>query len=141
MDARAGGSLLRDTLDDASELGGERARRVSRPKIPGPLERRHLIERELAPAQALKTAEAYLAEGRALEAVEFLAKAGEGERLQELRREALEAGDFFLMRAVADAMGKAPDRDEWLALAAAAEAAGKQRYAADARRQAERAGG
>jgi hypothetical protein len=114
---------------------------VSRSKIPGPLERRHLIEREIAPAQALKIAAAYLAEGRAIEAVEFLAKAGDDERLQELRREALEAGDFFLMRALANAMGKAPDRDEWLALAAAAEAAGKQRYAADARRQAERGGG
>ena len=114
---------------------------MSRSKIPGPLERRHLIERELSPAQALKTAEAYLAEGRALEAVEFLAKAGDEERLQALRREALEAGDVFLMRAVAAAMGKAPDRDEWLALAAAAEASGKQRYAADARRQAERGGG
>ena len=114
---------------------------MSRSKIPGPLERRHLIERELAPAQALKTAEAYLAEGRALEAVEFLAKADDQERLQGLRREALEAGDVFLMRAVAGAMAKAPDRDEWLALAAAAEASGKQRYAADARRQAERGGG
>jgi hypothetical protein len=114
---------------------------VSRSKIPGPLERRHLIERELSPAQALKTAEAYLAEGRALEAVEFLAKAGDEERLQALRREALEAGDLFLMRAVAGAMGKTPDRDEWLALAAAAEASGKQRYAVDARRQAERGEG
>ena len=114
---------------------------MARSKIPGPLERRQLIERELAPAQALKTAEAYLAEGRALEAVEFLGKAGDEERLQALRREALEAGDVFLMRAVAAAMGKAPDRDEWLALAAAAEASGKQRYAADARRQAERGGG
>jgi hypothetical protein len=114
---------------------------VSRSKIPGPLERRHLIERELAPAQALKTAEAYLAEGRALEAVEFLAKAEDAERLQELRREALEAGDLFLMRAVVAALGEAPDREEWLALAEAAEAAGKQRYAADARRQAERGGG
>ena len=44
---------------------------MARPKIPGPLERRHLIERELAPAQAIKTAEAYLAEGRAIEAVEL----------------------------------------------------------------------
>ena len=114
---------------------------MSRSKIPGPLERRHLIERELAPAQALKTAEAYLAEGRALEAVEFLAKAGDEEGLQALRREALEAGDLFLLRAVADAMGKAPDRDEWLTLAAAAEASGKQRYAVDARRQAERGEG
>ena len=114
---------------------------MSRSKIPGPLERRHLIERELAPAQALKTAEAYLAEGRAIEAVEFLAKAEDGERLQELRREALETGDLFLMRAVVDALGEAPDREEWLALAEAAEAAGKERYAADARRQAERGGG
>jgi hypothetical protein len=114
---------------------------VSRSKIPGPLERRHLIEREIAPAQALKTAEAYLAEGRSLEAVEFLAKAGDEERLQALRREATETGDLFLMRAVASAMGKPPDRDEWLALAGAAEAAGKQRYAADARRQTERGGG
>ena len=114
---------------------------MSRSKIPGPLERRHLIERELAAAQALKTAEAYLAEGRVLEAVDFLGKAGDEERLQALRREAVEAGDLFLMRAVAGAMEKPPDRDEWLALAAAAEAAGKQRYAVDARRQAERGGG
>lgn len=114
---------------------------MSRSKIPGPLERRQLIERELAPAQALKTAEAYLAEGRVLEAVEFLGRAGDEERLRAVRREALEAGDVFLMRAVAAATGKAPDREEWLALAAAAEAAGKHRYAADARRQAERGGG
>ena len=114
---------------------------MARSKIPGPLERRHLIERAIAPAQALKTAEAYLAEGRALEAVEFLAKAGEDERLRALRREALEAGDVFLMRAVAHAMGKPPDRQEWLALATAAEASGKQRYAVEARRQAERGGG
>ena len=114
---------------------------MARSKIPGPLERRHLIERDLAPAQALKTAEAYLAEGRVLEAVEFLAKAGDQERLRELRRQARETGDVFLLRAVADAMGEAPDREEWLALAAAAEASGKQRYAVDARRQAERGGG
>jgi hypothetical protein len=114
---------------------------VARSKIPGPLERRQLIERELAPAHALKTAEAYLAEGRVLEAVEFLAKAGDEERLEAVRQQALEAGDVFLMRAVVTATGRAPDREEWLALAAAAEASGKQRYAADARRQAERGGG
>jgi hypothetical protein len=113
---------------------------VARSKIPGPLERRHLIEREIAPAQALKSAEAYLAEGRSLEAVEFLAKAGDEPRLQALRNEAVEAGDLFLLRAVAVAMGEAPDRDEWLRLAAAAVASGKQRYAADARRQAARGG-
>jgi hypothetical protein len=120
---------------------GKKGKRRSRAKIPGPLERRHLIERDIAPAQALKTAEAYLAEGRSIEAVEFLAKAGDEEGLQALRGEALESGDLFLFRAVASAMEQPPDREEWLKLAAAAEAAGKQRYATDARRQAERGEG
>ena len=111
---------------------------MARSNIPDPLKRRHLVQRELAPAQALRTAEAYLAQGRDLESLDFLVKAGEGEKLAELRRRALESGDFFLLRAVANAVGEPPDRDEWLALAQAADAAGKERYAADARRQAER---
>ena len=61
-------------------------------KIPDPLVRRHLIEKELAPAQALKVAEAYLAEGRSVEAVEFLQKAAATEQLTELRSEPSEPG-------------------------------------------------
>jgi hypothetical protein len=97
-----------------------------------------LLERKLAPAQALAIGEAYLAEGRQVEAVEFLAKAGAGERLAELRREAIAAGDFFLLRMVAGADGTPASRAEWQALAAAATAAGKPRYAAEAQRQADR---
>jgi len=111
---------------------------VAQSRIPNPLERRHLVERELPPAQALRIAEAYLEEGRSVEALEFLRKAGAPERLGELRREAIEAGDAFLLRGVTAAGGAAPTREEWLALADAATAAGKLRYADEARRQAQR---
>ena len=48
------------------------------------------------------------------------------------------AGDVFLLRALAEVMEEPPEREEWVALAAAASAAGKDRYAAEASRQAER---
>jgi hypothetical protein len=107
-------------------------------KIPAPLARRHLVERELPPAQAAKLAEAYLAEGRTIEALDFLRKAGDREQLAALRAEAVEAGDAFLLRAVAGAMREPPGREEWQRLTEAARAAGKDRYAEDAKRQAER---
>ena len=105
---------------------------VAKSKIPGPLERRHLIERALA------FAEAYLEQDRSVEAVEFLAKAEAHERLAELRRDAVAAGDVFLLRALLEVMEDPPEREEWTALATAAAAAGKDRYAAEATRQAER---
>ncbi len=109
-------------------------------RIPDPLKRRHLVEAEQSASQALAIAESYLAEGHSLEAVAFLAKAEASDRLAELRQQAVEAGDSFLLRAVAQASGTPPAPSEWAALARAAEAAGKDRYAADARRQAERGG-
>jgi len=111
---------------------------MARSKIPKPLERRHLIERELTPAQALKLADAYLEAGRSVEAVEFLRKAGADDRLAELRAEAVRAGDAFLLREVAGAQGEVPEREEWRVLAEAADASGKELYAVEARRQAER---
>jgi len=114
---------------------------MARSHIPGPLERRHLVERELTPQQAQRIAEAYLAEDRRFEAVDFLRKAGRAERLAELRAEAVETGDAFLLRAVATAQGEPPRAEEWSTLAAHADAAGKGRYAAEARRQAERGDG
>ncbi len=103
--------------------------------IPDPLERRHLIERSLEPARALAIAEAYLADDRGLEAVAFLARAGATERLEALSRAAVEQGDPFLLREVATALGREPDAASWRALAEAAAGAGKDRYAAEARRQ------
>jgi len=111
---------------------------VARSKIPSPLERRHLVERELQATRALALAEAYLSEGRALEAIDFLAKAGASDRLAALRGEAIESGDVFLLRAVAEAADAPPSREEWRRVVAAADREGKERYAASARRQAER---
>jgi len=107
-------------------------------RIPDPLKRRHVIESDQSPAQALALAEAYLEEGRSLEAVIFLSKAEASDRLAELRREAVETGDAFLLRSVVGAQGEHATSAEWSALALAAEAAGKERYATDARRQAAR---
>ena len=106
--------------------------------IPDPLERRHLIERPLDPARALVIADAYLAEGRALEAVAFLRKANAESRLDSLWQETLREGDPFLLREIGQALGREADVAAWSALADAAAAAGKDRYAAEARRQVER---
>jgi hypothetical protein len=111
---------------------------VARNKLPDPLARRHLVEREMPAAQALALAESYLGEGRRLEAVDFLRKAGAADRLAALRAESISDGDAFLLRRVADAMASAPTREEWQALAQSAERIGKDRYAGEARRQAER---
>ena len=107
-------------------------------KVPDPLVRRHLLEGDMPEGQALATAQAYLAEGRSVEAVDFLAQAGAEEELAVLRAEAVAAGDLFLFRAVVRTGGEPPSRAEWAAVAAAAEEAGLERYARDARRQVER---
>jgi hypothetical protein len=109
--------------------------------IPGPLERRHLLERELEPARALAIADAYIADARSLEAVAFLRKAGANDRLEALVQHALREGDAFLLREVAQALGRELEAALWHQLAEAAAAAGKDRYAAEARRQAERLSG
>jgi hypothetical protein len=114
---------------------------VGKTKLPGSIERRHLIERELSAAQALRYAEAYLAEGFDIDAIAFLVKAEATDQLNALRGRAIEAADGFLLRAVASEMGVPPKPEEWKALAEAATRAGKERYAAEALRQAERGGG
>lgn len=70
--------------------------------------------------------------------MDFLRKAAAEEQLASLRAEAIAEGDVFLLRQVADAMSKPIARDEWQALARGAEASGRGRYAAEARRLFER---
>jgi hypothetical protein len=111
---------------------------VARGRIPPPLERRHLLAKELPPERARGIAEAYLAEDRAVEAAEFLAMAGAAERLAELRERAIAEGDLFLFRTLAQLQEQEPQKEEWSRLAAAAAAAGRLRYETEARRQAER---
>ena len=111
---------------------------MAKKKIPGPLERRLLIEKSMPEAQSLRIAEAYLEAGRAVEAIVFLEKADAKDQLAELRESAVREGDAFLFRSAAEACERAASCDEWAALAAAAEQAGKDCYAVEARRQAER---
>ena len=106
--------------------------------IPDPLARRHELERPLEPARARAIGEAYLAEQRDLEAVAFLKKAGAREALEKLCASAIDRGDAFLLREVCTALGRDAERSEWERLASAAEAQGRDKYAAEARRQVER---
>ena len=114
---------------------------MARTKIPNPLDRRHLLARELPEARAREIGAAYLAEGRGLEAADFLAKAGSTEDLEALREEAIAAGDVFAFRMISGLLEREPQREEWSRLAEAAAAAGKLRYETEARRQAERGEG
>ena len=107
---------------------------MARSKTPGPLQRRHLLEDTLTPAKAKAIAESYLAENRPFDALAFLAKAGETDRLRELAREAAAQGDLFLVREIAVLVGEEPDAEEWREVARAAAAAGKERYASEAER-------
>lgn len=107
------------------------ARRV----IPNPLERRHVLEGKLDAARALKIGEAYLAEDRIIESIAFLRIASAGDRLDELRRRAIETGDAFLLREVARAQERPAAPAEWAELVSGAAAAGKRLYEDDARRQ------
>ncbi len=111
---------------------------MARSAIPDPLRRRHLLEDAKGTDKALAVAEAYLEEGRASEALAFLELAGATDRLEAVRDEAITAGDAFLLRAACSALGSDPSAEQWTRAAEAAERAGKDRYAQEARRQAHR---
>lgn len=110
---------------------------MARSRIPDPLQRRHLLERPLDAAQALRIAEAYLEDERWSEAVPFLRKAGASERLEEAVSRAIESGDVFLLKGACRALGRETEAEEWRRVAEAAESLGKLRYASTARRQLE----
>jgi hypothetical protein len=109
--------------------------------LPDPLARRHELEKPLDAAKARAIADAYLAEEREIEAIAFLKKAGAGEALEKLCATAIERGDAFLLREACAALGREPDLASWERLARAANALGRERYAAEASRQVERLGG
>jgi hypothetical protein len=86
----------------------------------------------------LRYAEVYLAEGFDGDAIAFLVKAEATDQLDALRGRAIETGDSFLLRTVALETGAPAKPEEWKALAEGATRAGKEHYAAEALRQAER---
>ena len=111
---------------------------MAKSEIPGPLERRHLVEKDLDENTASKIAAAYLEDGRRNEAIDFLAKAKDSAGLKALAEEAIRLGDPFLLLSVTRVIGDEPDRATWNRCAEAAEAAGKDRDATTARRNAAR---
>lgn len=102
---------------------------MAKSKLPDPLARRHLLEADLDAAKAKALADAYLALGREIEAIDFLKQARAVDALAALEGAALERGDVFLMRRVAQALGREPTPDRWRALAEAATRAGRLRDA------------
>jgi hypothetical protein len=114
---------------------------AKRSLIPDPLQRRHELEKPLEAARARAIGDAYAAEGREIEAVAFLKKGSASDALERLCATAVERGDAFLLREASLALGREPERDAWERLARAAEAAGREKYAAEAKRQVERLGG
>jgi len=114
---------------------------AKRGPIPDPLARRHELEKTLEPARARAIGEAYLAEQREIEAIAFLKRAGASEPLERLCATAVERGDSFLLREACVALGREPAREDWERLERAAQQQGRERYAAEAKRQVERLGG
>jgi putative heme degradation protein len=105
--------------------------------IPNPMERRHLIEKDLDAARCTALAEAYLEVGRASDAVVFFAKAGAHDRLIAMAETAVADGDAFLLGELVDASSEVTATPErWRKLADTAEAVGLLRYAEMARRHA-----
>jgi len=102
---------------------------MAQSKLPDPLAKRHLLETDLEPAKAKALADAYLALGREIEAIDFLKQARAVDALAALEAAALERGDVFLMRRVSQALGREPTADRWRALAEAATRAGRLRDA------------
>ena len=84
---------------------------MAKSKIPSPLERRHLLERDLPAGQALAIAEAYLEDDRFEEAVALLARAGADDRLQVLADQAVATGDAFLLAEIAREQDREPDAE------------------------------
>jgi len=98
-------------------------------KLPDPLSRRYLLEREIDPSKARALAEAYLESGREIEAIEFFARAHAEEPLRALQASAVERGDVFLMKMASQALDDEPGAATWRALQEAATRAGRDRDA------------
>ncbi|HIF96607.1 MAG TPA: hypothetical protein EYQ54_06220 [Myxococcales bacterium] len=96
--------------------------------IPDPLKRRHLIEQDLDESRCLAIADAYEAEGRTIEALQFFVKAGARARLGLVAEAAVAAGDAFLLKQVADILGEDQGQARWQTLADAAQEKGLERY-------------
>lgn len=108
---------------------------VAKSRIPDALTRRHLIEKEMDAGGAMAIADAYLEDGRTHEALDFLVKVDAQEQIDQLFEQAVESGDTFMVQVISRVTEREFDAECWERVARAAEAAGKERYAATAWRQ------
>jgi len=103
--------------------------------LPRPLERREILYGQATPRERLlELAEAYFAEGRLFDAVDFFAQARGREGLARIKGRALAEGDAFLLRRVQEAMPELVGAADWQLLEASARSAGKLLYAERASR-------
>jgi hypothetical protein len=119
-------------VGSAAEMRTERQKGqgMAKRKIPNLIERRNLLAKNLDAKQAMALADAYLAEDRVVDALAFLTKAEASDRLEALAEQAIASGDAFLLKAALEAAkDDVHDRNRWVRLAEAAEAAGKSLYA------------
>ena len=99
---------------------------VYRGGIPDALGRRHVLYEQDVPAQQkVAAAEAYLAEGRLEEALEFYGHADDRAALEKMKAAALESGNAYLLGRVFDFENDLVGPADWEALAARAESLGR----------------
>ena len=103
-------------------------------EIPDPLRRRDILYGADTPKEVLvEHARAYEEADKLDEALQFYAQAADRQGLERVKTKALEAGDAFVLKAVARAMPELVGEDDWKSLIARAEALGKELFAEQAR--------
>lgn len=101
------------------------------------LAKRELLNRATVAVDTLEAVgRRYEEAGLVHDAIDLYAKAGAAEALQRLLEVAVEEGDWFMFKGLCRALQREPSRDQWLTLAAKAEALGKQVFAVQAYQEA-----
>lgn len=110
----------------------------SGPSLPTTLEKREYLYGKGAPKDTLiSLGDRYIEAGRLEDAALFFNRAEDTGRLEDLFREAVSSGDYFLYVHVARLLGRPPAKEDLQKLTAAAREAGLEVFA----RQAEEAAG
>ena len=95
-----------------------------------------LYIQKTSPKVLSRIADSLLAEGRVNEAIDYLEKLRDDEKLKEIKKEALESGDLFSFERVVRILEEEITQKEWESLGDQAMQDKKYRYAQDAYRKA-----
>ena len=103
-------------------------------RLPGPLKKRQLVYGGKTPPEELSAwGRTYIEQGNAADALEFSGAARDLEGLAKIAQTAIEEGDAFLLWGVQRAAPELVSSRDWERLARAADALGKDAFAARAR--------